>query len=102
MTVERIRELESVGFEWEPNDRSWSECFEQLLEFKLQFGDCAVPDNYSANRNLSFWVSTQRSNYRLYQEGKPSPMTEERIRELESIEFKWEPITVSLSTQSVV
>ena len=37
-------------------------------------------------REVGFkWVSTQRSNYEFYQEGYPSPMTEERIRELESL-----------------
>ena len=38
---------------------------------------------------LGKWVSRQRSNYRLHQEGKPSPMTEECIRELESPGFKF-------------
>jgi hypothetical protein len=40
-------------------------------------------------------VVTQRKCYRWYQEGTPSLMTEERIRDLESVEFKWEQNSVS-------
>jgi hypothetical protein len=44
MTAERIRELESIGFEWETSAApSWNERFEQLREFKVQFGHCRVP-----------------------------------------------------------
>ena len=96
ITAERIRELESVGFEWEPNSLCWDERFEELREFKLQFGHCLVPQLYSADPKLGIWVTNQRSRYRLHQEGKPSPMTAERIRELESIGFEWgKPSTAS-------
>ena len=88
MTGERIRELESVEFEWEAIAFIWSVQFQQLREFKAQFGHCVVAQQYSANPKLGWWVKRQRHNYRLYQEGKPSPITEERIRELESVEFK--------------
>jgi len=90
MTAERIRGLESVGFKYETFAVFWNECFEQLREFKVKFGNCFVPQHYSANPKLGQWVSTQRSNYRLYQEGKTSPMTAELIRELESLAFEWE------------
>jgi hypothetical protein len=90
ITAERIRELESIGFDWGPSQTdSWSVRFQQLCEFKAQFGHCLVPQQYAANRKLWEWVNTQRRCYILYQEGKPSPMTTERIRELESIGFDW-------------
>jgi hypothetical protein len=63
----------------------------------MEFGHCVVPNKYSAKPKLGKWVSTQRTNYKLYQEGKPSAMTAERIRELESVEFKWERNYVSWS-----
>ena len=90
MTVDRIRELESVGFKWGAPGTTWNARFQQLCEFKAQVGHCRVPIKYSANRNLGKWVSTQRSTYKLYQEGKPSAMTAERIRALESVGFKLE------------
>ena len=45
---------------------------------------------HSANPKPGPWVNQQRSSYKLYQEGKPSPMTAERIRALEGIVFGWE------------
>ena len=89
MTEERIRLLESVGFDWGTNNASWNERFEQLLEFEVEFGHYLVPQQYAANPTLGTWVSTQRRQYRLHQEGKPSPMTEERTRLLESVGFVW-------------
>jgi hypothetical protein len=95
MTEEYIRELESVGFKWGSRKSdlapSWSEQFEQLREYEMQFGHCAVPQTYSDNRRLGRWVANQRKNYKLYQYGKPSPMTAERIRALESVGFKRDP-----------
>jgi hypothetical protein len=90
ITEERIRELESVGFDWGTAASIWSVSFQQLCEFKEQFGHCLVPQQYAANPKLGRWVSTQRETYRLHQEGKPSGMTEDRIRELESVGFDWE------------
>jgi hypothetical protein len=89
-TAEHIRALNGIGFEWDTSALFWNERVGQLREFTAQFGHCIVPIKYSANPKLGRWVSTQRQNYKLYQEGKPSRMTEERIRELESVGFKWE------------
>ena len=89
MTEEHIRALESIGFDWGKTKTDWIARFQQLREYKIQFGHCLVPNQYSANPKLGNWVSTQRSTYRLHQEGKPSNMPEERIRELESIGFDW-------------
>jgi hypothetical protein len=70
----------------------WPDNFRQLCEYKAQFAHYLVPRKYSANHKLGMWVSAQRRYCRLHQEGKPSPMTEERIRELlESLGFEWGP-----------
>ena len=89
LTAERMRELESIGFKWEPHNGSWNEHFQQLRELTMQCGRSLVPINFASNPKLGQWVSTQRGYYRLYQEGKPGPMTAERIREIDSIGFDW-------------
>ena len=89
MTDERIRELESIGFDWGTSKTDWSVRFQQLCEYKVHFGNCLVPRQYTANPTLGRWITTQRRNYKLYQEGKPSPMTDERSRALESIGVDW-------------
>jgi hypothetical protein len=67
----------------------WRDQFQQLCEYKVQFDHCLVSNKYAANPMLGGWVSKQRTRYKLHQEGKPSPMTEEHIRALESIGFDW-------------
>ena len=91
MTAERFRALDGIGFVWNAKDASWKERFQQLREYKAQFTNCLVPIKYAANPKLGKWVSTQRTQYKLYQEGKPSSMTAERIQKLESVGFKWCP-----------
>ena len=91
ITEEHIRELDSVGFNWRTRRTDvvsiWSVRFQQLCKFKEQFGLYLVPQLCAGTPKLGRWVSTQRSNYKLYQEGKPTPLTEKHIRELESVEF---------------
>ena len=60
------------------------------LEFDVQSNRCLATVKYSSNPMLGRWGWTQRSSYRLCQEGKPSPTTAERIRELENAAFNWE------------
>jgi hypothetical protein len=61
-SVKRIRALDAVGFDWGTSKTdSWSLRFEQLCEYKEQFGDCLVPTRrYAANPKLGLWVSKQR------------------------------------------
>jgi hypothetical protein len=87
MPAERIRALNGIGFHWEVTNASWSERFEQLCEYRAQFGHCLVPNRYPANPELGGWVSIQRYNYKLQKEGKPSPMTAERSRALQIVGF---------------
>ena len=89
MTAELIRALESVGFEWNTSTAVWNLRIAQLREFKEQFGHCLVPNKYPSNLKLGLWVTTQRTTYKYYQQGKPCSMTAERIRELKSVGFKW-------------
>jgi hypothetical protein len=71
-----------------------------LCEFKEEFGHCLVPNKYPANPKLGRWVMNQRSNYKFYQEGKPSPMSADRIRELENVGFKWDARKTALASKT--
>ena len=92
LTANRIKELERVGFEWDPLALIWNVQFRQLSEFKARSGRGLLPPLRSSNPKLGKWVTNQRHDYKLYSEGKPSRMTAERIRELESVEFVWDPL----------
>jgi hypothetical protein len=104
MRTERNRALVGIGFDWgerKPNVASiWSVRCQELREFKAQFGHCVVPKRYSANLTLANWVATQRGNYKKNTEGKLSPMTVERFRELDGIGFEWKAQTISCVKKS--
>jgi hypothetical protein len=90
MTTFRIQELKSLGFEWDRLGAAWEIRLSELADYRRIHGHCNVPTNYSENTKLARWVAYQRSNYRLQQQGKKSPMTLSRIQELESLGFEWD------------
>ena len=92
MTDDRICKLESIGFQLnsalankERHDL-WHNRFQELKKYIEMHGDCNVPCRHE---HLGSWVSNQRTCYRLLKEGKTSPMSDDRIRKLESIGFCW-------------
>jgi hypothetical protein len=85
----RIQELESMGFDWGVCTTPWGDRLSELAGYRKIHGHCNVPQKYSGNIQLGYWVSTQRRDYRLYVEGKTSPMTLSRMQKLESLSFDW-------------
>ena len=69
---------------------SWRTMFKQLCDFRRTHNHSLVPHTYHPNPRLSQWVKRQRRQYKLYQEGKRSTMTQERIEELERVGFIWD------------
>ena len=86
LSEDRIERLEAAGFEWDILGTNWNEMFSALLKFKEKNGQCNVPRAWHENPDLSYWVSTQRENYR---KGLLSP---DRIERLEQIGFIWDTI----------
>jgi hypothetical protein len=91
MTIFRIHELESLGFEWDCSSAAWDERLIELTDYHKIQGHCNVPYNYSENSKLASWVASQRSQYKTHLKGKSSPMTLARIQGLESLGFEWKP-----------
>ena len=93
MNEERIALLEELGFVWAlrgGSDTVWRKRISELIEYRDKYGDTAVPANYSENTKLANWAATQRAQYRLMQEGKPSSLDEEKVAELDSLQFRWD------------
>ena len=67
----------------------WRNHFRQICEYKIQFGHCIVPQQYSTNPKLGQWVSRQRRNYRKHTEEEATSMKAEHIRALDGIGFDW-------------
>ena len=85
MTILRIQEFESLGFEWEHRGAAWDDRFRELAEHRKIHGHCNVP----RNSKLSKWVQRQRHNYKVQHEGKKSLISSLQIQELESLGFEW-------------
>jgi Helicase associated domain len=62
----------------------------ELADFKKENGHCNVHTN-AVNRKLGTWVHHQRRQYKLFKEGQPCHITEERIRALDDLGFVWRP-----------
>jgi len=91
MTPFKINKLESIGFKWRIMELQvpWETRFRELCEYKSDHGDCNVPYKWKGNEQLAWWVMRQRAYYRKLKSGKPSSMTAEQIRSLESLGFQW-------------
>lgn len=88
----RLERLQSIGFRWakRKGQASWNEKFNELVAYKNKFGNCHVPTKYKDNTALGRWVSTQRAEYKKYQERQvKTSMNADKIRRLESIGFAW-------------
>eukprot|EP00978_Attheya_sp_CCMP212_P039570 scaffold207100_cov50-Attheya_sp.AAC.2 len=88
LTSDRCEKLENTGFEFKcrpPGTAShWDQQFQELLDFKKIYGHTNVPKQYGP---LGQWVSCQRTQCRLFKEGKKSSLTIDRREKLESIGF---------------
>ena len=89
MTQEKIRKLEVLGVEWNILSAAWTQRYHELQEFRYSYGHTRVPRQWEENRQLGHWVTNQRVQYRRFQEGLRSSLTEERISRLEGIGFVW-------------
>lgn len=68
----------------------WQERFCELLEYRKKHGNCLVPHRHPQNPSLAGWVKRQRYQYGLFQQGKKSTITRERIRILNNYGFVWD------------
>jgi Helicase associated domain len=104
MTALKVEALESIGFTWakRKGDASWMYKYHELQQFMNRFGNCNVPTKYVPNPALGRWVSTQRSEYKIFIQtgGRSRHLTQQKIDLLNSIGFKWEMIPSRLSNSS--
>lgn len=68
-------------------NKTWQCHFQDLVTFWRE--NYSFPNQHSGQPKLFGWVKRQRCQYKLYQCGKESTMTQERIDLLNSIGFVW-------------
>jgi hypothetical protein len=79
---ERRKQLDDLGFVWDPYEKQWSENIQALINYKNEFGDCEVPQKYIYKDGfaLGVWVGHQRRSKNLSAEKK---------RQLDDLGFAW-------------
>jgi len=89
ISQERIDLLNDLDFTWNAQEAAWDRSFQVLKTFQQKHGHCHVPNNQPQYRKLGLWVKEQRRHYSLLRQGKPSQMTQERCKILNSVGFCW-------------
>jgi Helicase associated domain len=70
----------------------WEEHMKDLRHFKCKNGHCRVPRHYVDNPKLGRWVMNVRSHYQFLQKGKKSSLiTDDRLKQLQEIDFEFAP-----------
>lgn len=80
---EKVELLNRVGFKWNPHASNWRTSYLALLEYRKQFGNCRVPQDWKENKSLAHWVKTQRMYY------AKGELERDRIALLEKAGFEW-------------
>lgn len=103
MTETKARHLESIGFQWakRKGQISWDIKYNELCAYHREHGHCDVPTKYKKNQALGRWVSTQRYEFKKYVLGRSKHMTEDKIRKLNELQFRWEMLQQNPATQRV-
>ncbi len=86
LSATREQKLNEIGFIWDCSvlqEEYWQEKFDQLEQYRKQYGDCQVPVNWKKNPSLGTWVNTQRT---LAKKGKLDPV---KKKKLEDMGFVW-------------
>jgi Helicase associated domain len=90
LSEEKRHALDQVDANWwmTRSERTWERHLQTLVNYATIHGNCSVPIAHP-NQRLAHFVSNQRKQYNLRQKQRPTTMTEERLRRLESIGFAW-------------
>ena len=86
LSADRIAKLESLGFEWDPNEIDWNQKFEALKRHINEHGNCKISKKRDALNGLRNWTHKQRQDF------KQCRLTPDRIAKLEAIGFEWQAV----------
>jgi hypothetical protein len=90
ITPKRVLMLDELEFAWNAQEAAWDRHMKDLRQFRKENDHCHVPLQHPKYPKLGLWVKEQRRHYTLMKQGKPSHMMEERIDELDAIDFCWD------------
>jgi superfamily II DNA or RNA helicase len=85
LSRDRLSRLESLNFSWDPHGERWERGYHALKIFYAREGHSTVPQNHIEDGyRLGIWVANQRK--------EKVRLTTERLKQLETLRFTWNPI----------
>lgn len=87
LTEERIKLLESVGFEFDMREAVWQNRYKELVGFRNEHGHLNV--NKKSHPDLYNWMSYQRMKYR--DPKRYRALSNHQIELLRQLDFRWSP-----------
>ena len=84
----RVAQLDKLGFVWDPLDEIWASAFLQLQQYKVEYGDILVPQQYKTADGFALgrWVGTQRIAK------AKDKLAAGRVAQLDKLGFVWDPL----------
>jgi superfamily II DNA or RNA helicase len=84
LTKDRLKRLNSLGFDWDPFTNKWAKGFEALQKFIKREGHTRVDrEHLEDGLKLATWIRGQRAN--------KSRLKPEQIKRLVALNFTWDP-----------
>ena len=84
LSPDRVKRLDSLGFNWNPRTEQWEQNFAALQKFHKLKGHCRVaPKHQEDGIKLGSWVFLQRMT--------KDRLTPDRVKRLDSLGFSWDP-----------
>ncbi len=93
LTNERAKQLDELGFIWDPSQMVWEQRIAELKIFKAEHNHCDVPKSYQS-KQLASWVKEVRRSWRR------KTLTAERIAQLDELGLTWDMRDAEWQTQA--
>ncbi|MDB4524163.1 Helicase associated domain protein [Akkermansiaceae bacterium] len=85
LSLEKIKRLNEIGFDWDPDKTAWEQNFQELVDYKKRYENCMVPQGWG-DRKLANWVNVLRRDM------KKELIEPDRVKRLDDIGFVWNPM----------
>ena len=90
LTDDQEGALNKMGIVWDCREAAWLEKLDLLRSFRAKNGHTNVTVRDHCHQILGQWIKTQRKQYKLKHDKKPSTLTDEREAALNKIGFVWD------------
>lgn len=86
LTPTQVALLDNLSFPWTSRQARWNRNISGIKKFKEEHGHCLIPQNTKLGKS----VNHLRLYYDQFSQGKPSPLTVDRVQELDELGFVWD------------